>query len=154
MKGHRIARYLVITAAVTFVAYALRVFVNMQVARQGAESLASIQTYLPFIVNLLAAIITAALNRRYTFRSTLAWGIAIPVMTVLEMLFDTLSGMLWLPVLQAALSNTDAMQMGPVLQTASYTFNLIQFVLWAVLAYLFQRFVLYRESLDTLDTNE
>ena len=149
MKGHRIARYLVITAAVTFVAYALRVFVNMQVARQGAEALASIQTYLPFIVNLLAAIITAALNRRYTFRSALAWGIAIPVMTVLEMLFDILTGRLWQPVLQAALSNADTMQTGQVLQATSYTFNLVQFALWAVLAYLFQRFVLYRESLDT-----
>ena len=154
MKGHRIARYLVITAAVTFVAYALRVFVNMQVARQGAEALASIQTYLPFIVNLLAAIITAALNRRYTFRSALAWGIAIPVMTVLEMLFDILTGRLWQPVLQAALSNADTMQTGQVLQATSYTFNLVQFALWAVLAYLFQRFVLYRERLDTLDTNE
>ena len=154
MKDHRIARYFAITASVTFVAYALRVFVNMLVGRQGAEALASIQVYFPLVVNLLAAIITAALNRRYTFRSALAWGIAIPVMTVLEMLFDILTGRLWQPVLQAALSNADTMQMGQVLQATSYTFNLVQFALWAVLAYLFQRFVLYRERLDTLDTNE
>ena len=154
MKGHRIARYFVITAAATFVAYALRVFVNMQVARQGADVLTSIQTYFPFIVNLLAAIIAAVLNRKYTFRSHLAWGISIPVMIVLELLFNTLTGMLWQPMLQAALSNAHAMQMGQMLQIASYTFNLTQFALWAVLSYLFQRFVLYRESLDTLNTKE
>ena len=154
MKDHRIARYFAITASITFVAYVLRVFVNMLVGRQGAEALASIQVYFPLVVNLLAAIITAALNRRYTFRSALAWGIAIPVMTVLEMLFDILTGRLWQPVLQAALSNADTMQTGQVLQATSYTFNLVQFALWAVLAYLFQRFVLYRERLDTLDTND
>lgn len=154
MKDHRIARYFAITASVTFVAYALRVFVNMLVGRQGAEALASIQVYFPLVVNLLAAIITAALNRRYTFRSALAWGIAIPVMTALEMLFDILTGSLWRPVMEAALAHTSAISIGQILQIASYTFNLAQFVLWAVLAYLFQRFVLYRESLDTLDTND
>ena len=154
MKNHRIARYFTITAAVTFVAYELRVFVNMLIARQGAEALASIQAYFPLVINLLAAIITAALNRRYTFRSALAWGIAIPVMTVLEMLFDILTGRLWRPVMEAALAHASAISIGQILQIASYTFNLTQFVLWAVLAYLFQRFVLYRESLDTLDTNE
>ena len=154
MKDHRIARYFAITASVTFVAYALRVFVNMLVGRQGVEALASIQSYFPLVVNLLAAIITAALNRRYTFRSALAWGIAIPVMTALEMLFDILTGSLWRPVMEAALAHTSAISIGQILQIASYTFNLAQFVLWAVLAYLFQRFVLYRESLDTLDTND
>ena len=155
MKDHRIARYFAITASVTFVAYALRVFVNMLVGRQGAEALASIQVYFPLVVNLLAAIITAALNRRYTFRSALAWGIAIPVMTALEMLFDILTGSLWRPVMEAALAHTSAISIGQILQIASYTFNLAQFVLWAVLAYLFQRFVLYRESLDTnLTTND
>ena len=154
MKDHRIARYFAITASVTFVAYALRVFVNMLVGRQGAEALASIQVYFPLVVNLLAAIITAALNRRYTFRSALAWGIAIPVMTALEMLFDILTGSLWRPVMEAALAHTSAISIVQILQIASYTFNLAQFVLWAVLAYLFQRFVLYRESLDTLDTND
>ena len=154
MKDHRIARYFAITASVTFVAYALRVFVNMLVGRQGAEALASIQVYFPLVVNLLAAIITAALNRRYTFRSALAWGIAIPVMTALEMLFDILTGSLWRPVMEAALAHTSAISIGQILQIASYTFNLAQFVLWAVLAYLFQRFVLYRESLDTLATND
>ena len=154
MKDHRIARYFAITASITFVAYVLRVFVNMLVGRQGAEALASIQVYFPLVVNLLAAIITAALNRRYTFRSALAWGIAIPVMTALEMLFDILTGSLWRPVMEAALAHTSAISIGQILQIASYTFNLAQFVLWAVLAYLFQRFVLYRESLDTLDTND
>ena len=153
MKGHRIARYFAITAAVTFVAYVLRVFVNMQVARQGADALASIQTYFPIIVNLLAAIIAAALNRRYVFRSALAWGIAIPVMTVLEMLFDILTGMLWQPVLQGILQRSMAYSaeplVGNLLANATLAFNLTQFTIWAVLAYLFQRFVLYRESLDT-----
>ena len=154
MKDHRIARYFAITASITFVAYVLRVFVNMLVGRQGVEALATIQAYFPLVVNLLAAIITAVLNRRYTFRSALAWGIAIPVMTALEMLFDILTGSLWAPVMEAALAHTSAISIGQILQIASYTFNLAQFVLWAVLAYLFQRFVLYRESLDTLDTND
>ena len=155
MKGHRIARYFAITAAVTFVAYVLRVFVNMQVARQGADALASIQTYFPIIVNLLAAIIAAVLNRKYTFRSNLAWGIAIPVVVLLEMLFDILTGRLWQPVMQSVLAQTSSAAIGQVLQTAAYAFNLTQFALWALLSYLFQRFVLYRGSLDTnLATNE
>ena len=153
MKGHRIARYFAITASVTFVAYALRVFVNMIVGRQGVEALASIPAYLPLVVNLLAAILTAALNRRYVFRSALAWGIAIPVMTVLEMLFDMLTGMLWQPVLQEILQRSIEYSaeptVGSLLANATLAFNLAQFTLWAVLAYLFQRFVLYRESLDT-----
>lgn len=153
MKGHRIARYFAITASVTFVAYALRVFVNMIVGRQGVEALASIQAYFPLFVNLLAAILTAALNRRYVFRSALAWGIAIPVMTVLEMLFDILTGRLWQPVLQEILQRSMAYSaeplVGSLLANATLAFNLAQFALWAVLAYLFQRFVLYRESLDT-----
>lgn len=153
MKGHRIARYFAITASVTFVAYALRVFVNMIVGRQGVEALASIQAYFPLVVNLLAAILTAALNRRYVFRSALAWGIAIPVMTVLEMLFDILTGRLWQPVLQEILQRSMAYSaeplVGSLLANATLAFNLAQFALWAVLAYLFQRFVLYRESLDT-----
>lgn len=154
MKSHRIARYFAITAAITFAAYMLRSITSMLMARQSIEALATTQSYFTPAVNLLAAIITAALNRRYTFRSALAWGIAIPVMTVLEMLFDTLTGMLWSPAIQTVLANAAAATIGQTLQIASYTFNLAQFTLWAVLAYLFQRFVLYRESLDTLDTNE
>ena len=154
MKNHRIARYLAITAAITFAAYMLRSITSMLMARQSIEALATTQSYFTPAVNLLAAIITAALNRRYTFRSTLAWGISIPVMAVLEMLFDTLTGMLWSSALQAALTNTAAETIGQTLQIASYTFNLVQFALWAMLAYLFQRYVLYRETLDSLDTND
>ena len=159
MKDYRIARYFAITASVTFVAYALRVFVNTLVGRQGVEALASIQAYFPLVINLLAAIITAALNRRYTFRSALAWGIVIPVMTVLEMLFDILTGSLWAPVMQEITQHSMAYSaeplVGNLLANAAVAFNLAQFSLWAVLAYLFQRFVLYRESLDTnLITNE
>ena len=109
--------------------------------------------YFFLAVNLLAAIIAAALNRRYVFRSALAWGIAIPVMTVLEMLFDILTGMLWQPVLQEILQRSMEYSaeptVGNLLANASVAFNLTQFTIWAVLAYLFQRFVLYRESLDT-----
>lgn len=131
----------------------------MLMARQGTEALIATQTYFSPAVNLLAAIITAVLNRRYAFRSTLAWGIAIPVMTLLEMLFDNLTGMLWQPVMQEIIRQSTAYSaeplVGDLLANATFAFNLTQFALWAVLAYLFQRFVLYRESLDTnLITNE
>ena len=125
----------------------------MLMARQGTAALIATNTYFSPAVNLLAAIIAAALNRRYVFRSALAWGIAIPVMTVLEMLFDILTGMLWQPVLQEILQRSMAYSaeplVGSLLANATLAFNLAQFALWAVLAYLFQRFVLYRESLDT-----
>lgn len=125
----------------------------MLMARQGTASLIATNTYFSLAVNLVAAIIAAALNRRYVFRSTLAWGIAIPVMTVLEMLFDILTGMLWQPVMQEILQRSMAYSaeplVGSLLANATLAFNLAQFALWAVLAYLFQRFVLYRESLDT-----
>ena len=125
----------------------------MLMARQGTASLIATNTYFSLAVNLVAAIIAAALNRRYVFRSALAWGIAIPVMTVLEMLFDILTGMLWQPVMQEILQRSMAYSaeplVGSLLANATLAFNLAQFALWAVLAYLFQRFVLYRESLDT-----
>lgn len=159
MKSHRIARYFAITATVTFAAYFIRSFASMLIARQGTAVLSATNTYFSPAVNLLAAIFVAALNRKYTFRSNLAWGIAIPVMTVLEMLFDTLTGMLWQPVLQEILRQSMGYSaeplVGNLLANATLAFNLAQFSLWAVLAYLFQRFVLYRESLDTnLITNE
>ncbi|MBR6667099.1 MAG: hypothetical protein IKL25_01860 [Clostridia bacterium] len=153
MKAHRIARYFAITAVVAFAAYVLRSFASMLMARQGTAALIATNTYFSLAVNLLAAIIAAALNRRYVFRSALAWGIAIPVMTVLEMLFDILTGMLWQPVLQEILQRSMAYSaeptVGSLLANATLAFNLTQFTIWAVLAYLFQRFVLYRESLDT-----
>lgn len=125
----------------------------MLMARQGTAALIVTNTYFFPAVNLLAAIIAAALNRRYVFRSALAWGIAIPVMTVLEMLFDILTGILWQPVMQEILQRSMAYSaeplVGSLLANATLAFNLAQFALWAVLAYLFQRFVLYRESLDT-----
>lgn len=131
----------------------------MLIARQGAEMLSAANTYFFPAINLLAAIIAAVLNRRHVFRSTLAWGIAIPVMTVLEMLFDTMTGMLWRSVMQEVMQRSMAASaeplLGSYLANAAYAFNLSQFVLWAVLAYLFQRFVLYRETLDTnLSANE
>jgi hypothetical protein len=131
----------------------------MLMARQGTAALIATHTYFSPAVNLLAATIAAALTRRYVFRSTLAWGIAIPVMTVLEMLFDILTGMLWQPVLQEILQRSMAYSaeplVGNLLANATLAFNLAQFALWAVLGYLFQRFVLYRESLDTnLTTND
>ena len=159
MNFRRIARYFAITATVTFAAYFLRSTVNMLMARQGTEILAATQTYFSPAVNLVAAIIAATLNRRYAFRSTLAWGIAIPVVVLLEMLFDTLTGMLWQPVMEEVIQRSVEYSAEPLigntLANASYAFNLVQFALWTVLGYLFQRFVLYRTSLDaSLITNE
>ncbi len=159
MKFHRIARYFAITAAVTFAAYFIRSFASMLMAQQGTAALSATHAFFSPAVNLLAAIIVAALNRRYVFRSTLAWVIAIPVMTVLEMLFDTLTGMLWQPVMQEIIRQSMEYSaeplVGNLLANATLAFNLAQFALWAVLAYLFQRFVLYQGSLDTnLATNE
>lgn len=151
-KG-RIARYLTITAGVTFIAYVIRSLASMLAGRQGAEALSDL-TYVLYAVNLLAAIIVAALNRRYTFRSTLAWGIAIPVMVMLEMLYDGLGSMLWRPVMMAMMEQPWDLEMGSRLQLASYGVNIVQFIVWAVLAYLFQRFVLYRDTLDTRGREE
>lgn len=152
-SGGRMMRYIVIMAGVTFIAYMVRTFISMLMARQGIEMAAMI-VYVNVGISLLAAIITASLNRRHVFRSTLAWGIAITVMVVLNLLFNWMTGMLWRPVIEQMMASADPLMMGQRLQLASYAFNLMQFAAWAVLAYLFQRFVLYRESLDTLDTNE
>lgn len=159
MKFHRIPRYFVITAGVTLIAYCIRSIAGMVIGRQGFEVLAAAQTYFFPAVNLLAAVIAAVLCRRYAFRSTLAWAIAIPVVVILELLFDTLTGMLWQPVMQEVIRQSVEYSAEPLvgnhLANASYAFNLLQFALWAVLGYLFQRFVLYRESLDTnLPTTE
>lgn len=155
----RFIRYLSITAGITFIAYLARTCCGMFMARQGVETLAAAQEYVYLGINLLSALIAAALNRRYVFRSTLAWGIAIPVMVLLELLFDTLTGMLWQPVMQEVLRQSTESSAEPLigntLANASYAFNLVQFALWTVLGYLFQRFVLYRTSLDaSLITNE
>ena len=155
----RFVRYFSITAPVAFAAYVLNVFSSMLIARQGADALAAANTYLSPAINLAAAVIAAALCRRYVFRSTLAWGVAIPVMAALEMLYDMVTGMLWQPVMQQivnqAIERSAETLVGNVLANAAYAFNLVQFALWAVLSYLFQRFILYRESLDaSLITND
>ncbi len=143
----RIVRYFSIMAGVTFIAYMVRTFISMLIARQGT-AMAAMTVYASLAVSLLTAIITASLNRRHVFRSMLTWGLAIPVMVVLNLLFNWMTGMLWRPVMEQTIASADPLMMGQSLQLASYAFNLTQFAAWAVLAYLFQRFVLYRNTLD------
>ena len=148
-KQSRIMRYLVITAGVAFLAYVSRMLCSMLLTRISLEMSALIPP-VNFAINALAAIIAASRNRRKTFRSALSWWIAVPVMAVLELLFDMLGAYAWRPVMETVLSAAPPMEMGAWLQNASIAINLIQFALWAALAYLFQRFVLYRDTLDTL----
>ena len=143
----RIVRYISVMAGVTLIAYMVRTVISILMARQSA-AMAAMSVYVSLAVSVLTAIITASLNRRHVFRSSLAWGLAVPVMVVLKMLFDWLCGMLWRPVMEQMITAADPLMMGQHLQMASYAFNLIQFAAWAVLAYLFQRFVLYRNTLD------
>ena len=153
MKFQRIVRYFAIMAGVSFIAYCIQSIAGLVIGRQGSGALAAAYSYYFPAVDLVAAIVAAALNRRFAFRSALAWGVAIPVMALLEMLFDMLTGMCWRPVLQGimdqAIQQSAEPLVGDLLMNAAFAFNLAQFVLWAVLAYLFQRFVLYRENLDT-----
>ena len=120
----------------------------------GTATISAMAKYVFPVIDVLTAVVLAAFHRRYVFRSTLAWGIAVPVMVALEILFAALTGRFFLPVMEAALAYAPARPMGQIVALASYAFNLTKFVLWAVLAYLFQRFVLYRESLDSIDADE
>ena len=152
-SGGRMMRYIVIMAGVTFIAYMVRTFISMLMARQGT-AMAAMTVYVSVGISVLTAIITASLNRRHVFCSTLARGIAITVMVVLNLLFNWMTGMLWRPVMEQMMASADPLMMGQSLQLASYAFNLIQFAAWAVLAYLFQRFVLYRNTLDGGDNQQ
>lgn len=146
----RIGRYLTVTVSVTLVAYIIRTLIGSMLAREGAETLAAWSMYANLAINAVAATVVAARNRSYTFRSLMPWGLAIPVMVVLELLYDALTGMLWSPVLQTLLQAPLGLQGGYYLMMISYGFNIVQFAVWAVLAYLFQRYVLYRNTLDTM----
>lgn len=147
MKG-RFARYMAISGLVTLLAYEGRTLLGIVLSRYGAEVVAGTLVYAQMCINLLAAIVTATLTRRYVFRSALAWWLAVPLMVLLELLFDGLTGMLWQPVFRILIDHWQGMTTGEILQAISMTFNLTQFVLWTVLAYWFQRFVLYRNTLD------
>ena len=146
----RIGRYLSIMVVVTLVAYVFRTAIGSMLARMGVETLAKWSTYVGMAVNVAAAIITASQNRRYTFRSDMPWGIAVPVMVVLEVIFDLLTGQLWSPVMRTLMQAELGLSGGYYLMLISYGFNIAQFAVWAVLAYLFQRYVLYRNTLDAL----
>lgn len=144
----RIMRYLVITVGVAFLAYVSRTICSMLLTRISLEMSALIPL-VAFVINVLAAIVAASRNRRKTFCSVLSWWLAVPVMAVLELLFNMLGSYACRPVMEAVLSMAPPMEMGAWLRNVSIAVNLIQFALWAVLSYLFQRFVLYRDTLDT-----
>lgn len=152
-KSRRIVRYFAMTAAVAFVSDFQNTMTMTWLARRGMEAVSAYARIVSPVLFLLASAITAALNRRYVFRSTLAWGVAIPVMVLLEYLFSALINRLWLPIVEAAMYAPSVL-IGGALVSPVHAFSLARFVLWAALAYLFQRFVLYRETLDALDANE
>ncbi|MBQ7848748.1 MAG: hypothetical protein IJ343_03400 [Clostridia bacterium] len=146
----RIGRYLTVTVSITLVAYIIRTLVSAVLARESAEAIAQWSTCVSLTVNVLAAIVVSAMNRSYTFRSNASWALTIPVMVVLELLFDMLTGMLWSPVMRELMQMPLGLEGGYYLMLISYGFNIVQFAVWAVLAYLFQRYVLYRNTLDAL----
>lgn len=146
----RIGRYLTVSVGVTLVAYIIRTLVSAMLARESAATIAQWSTCVSLTVNVLAAIIVSALNRCYTFRSNAPWALTIPVMVVLELLYDLLTGMLWSPVMREMMQIPLGLEGGYYLMLISYGFNIVQFAVWAVLAYLFQRYVLYRNTLDAL----
>lgn len=146
----RIGRYLTVMVSVTLVAYIIRTLISSMLARESAAAIAQWSAYVNLAINVVAATVVAARNRCYTFRSNRPWALAIPVMVVLELLFDMLTGMLWSPVMRELLQMPLGLEGGYYVMLISYGFNIVQFAVWAVLAYLFQRYVLYRSTLDAL----
>lgn len=146
----RIGRYLTVMVSVTLVAYIIRTLISAMLARESAAAIAQWSAYVSLAINAVAATVVAARNRSYTFRSNMPWVLAIPVMVVLELLYDLLTGMLWSPVMREMMQIPLGLEGGYYLMLISYGFNIVQFAVWAVLAYLFQRYVLYRNTLDAL----
>lgn len=146
----RIGRYLTVSVGVTLVAYIIRTLISAMLARESVAAIAQWSAYVSLAINAVAATVVAARNRSYTFRSNMPWALAIPVMVVLELLYDLLTGMLWSPVMREMMQIPLGLEGGYYLMLISYGFNIVQFAVWAVLAYLFQRYVLYRNTLDAL----
>lgn len=95
--------------------------------------------------------VAALLNRRITFRSTFKWYIAVPVVVLVGMLLEFLRGLavnLLLTVVYSMAANSGMTPSDGIILAVIYGSLGMQILLWLVLSYLLQRFVLYRDTLD------
>lgn len=95
--------------------------------------------------------VAALFNRRITFRSTFKWYIAVPVVVLVGMLLEFLRGLavnLLLTVVYSMAANNGMAPPDGIILAVIYGSLGVQILLWLVLSYLLQRFVLYRDTLD------
>ena len=109
-------------------------------------------SYVSSFVWLLEKIGAALLNRCLTFRSRAGWYWSIPAMIGVYLTFQVLNtavaGAIWEPLAEL-MAAENGMSFGAAISLISLSYSGVSAVLWLVVSYVFQRFVLYRRTLDT-----
>lgn len=101
---------------------------------------------------LLEEIGAAFLNRGLTFRSRAGWYWSIPAMIGVYLTFRVLntvvSGAIWEPLTELMAARND-ISFAAANAAVSFLWSIVSTALWLVISFVFQRFVLYRRTLDT-----
>ena len=109
-------------------------------------------SYVSSFVWLLEEIGAALLNRCLTFRSRAGWYWSIPAMIGVYLTFQVLNtavaGAIGEPLAEL-MAAENGMSFGAAISLISLSYSGVSTVLWLVVSYVFQRFVLYRRTLDT-----
>lgn len=132
----RISKFILITAAVSLplnIAYGA--IVNA-LAAAGQPDMGSWLVVLNYANSLLSTALLTLLHRYFTFRATEKWYIALPFMLVAVITWQLLE---IYPMAIAAKQSHDAVVLMSNLLT----------VIWTVLQYLLQRYVIYCHTTDT-----
>lgn len=134
----RIAKFLLITAAVNLVFSLLYNAVSMAVVQGDFSRLSegSLLQLLSYAHTFFSSLVLALLHRYFTFRATEKWYIAVPIMVIAAF------GWNWLSALPRAAS----VQLG-----VNAAMNMISILgaAWFVLSYLLQRCAIYAHTIDT-----
>lgn len=113
---------------------------------------ARLWTFASWLLGLLAEIGTALLQRAVTFRSRAGWYWTIPAVIGVSLAFDLLNSLIWNAVGESIINSLAAdggMTVVGAVTIVSSIWSGVGFVLWLIVSYVFQRFVLYRRTLDT-----
>ena len=87
-----------------------------------------------------------------TFRSRAGWYWTIPAVIGVSLAFDLLNSLIWNAagelIINSLAADGGMTAFGAVMLVSSI-WSGVGFVLWLIVSYVFQRFVLYRRTLDT-----
>lgn len=137
----RVVKFLLITLAVNLPIMFIWNALHRILLTQGGFSVglaASVYSYSQMLVN---AILLTLLHRYFTFRATEKWYIAMPIMIIANFAWQSLSSTSLILVSLLLSAEPTAADFALLVNARS--------VLWPILSYLLQRYVIYCHTTDT-----